>query len=327
MRLLELFNDYWSSRWNRDPQEPDLAKYPDSREGVAVPPPLDFECLKKEEEDPKRFVQRYVDQCLQVGLELTDAVKDPHAAHMGNRSTVTVETTQKQKLDVVIDEVKIAGLSPLQKDLRAVRHTIYKVPLRADVFMDGYNRLNYTDLVDKFTYFVEQVPEDTLEETAAISSTESDLAWCHVAYTADVLAPFLRERDFVTFDFVSRRHLLLCSRSCAHPAYPKNVSKTYRVPLLFYQRVLPDADDPENHCSIVQFQMSDIGGFIAPGFAIKGIVDFGVENIPKVVSAIVQAVSNDENGEETLGKGAPGYLDSPLEPSWRQNPKEMLPSL
>jgi hypothetical protein len=233
-------------------------------------------------------------------------------------------------LDIRIDLVRVAGVP--DPDILGVQHTV-TLPINAHIFFDRINPLNYTDLVDKFTYLVKQVGEQDTEHVVDDKDNTNDLSWFHVAYTADKLAFFMNHRDFLTADFVSEPHLLINSRSCIHPECPTTPEPTvwaltykdrriYRSPLQYFQRMIPDAND-NNSCTVVQFQFSDVGGFVPSKEQTKAVVQFGIDNIPKDVSTILTAVSQGVQ----LGPGTPGYLDNPLIPRWRQSPKEMIPGL
>ena len=176
-----------------------------------------------------------------------------------------------------------------------------------------------------------------MEKTADVNvpgALKDAVPWCHVAYTADTLAkPLKATRDFVTFDFISEDHLLLTSRSCRHASRPEtafprrfrrgqNHERTIRVPLLYYLRIVPDEHDPDK-CTIVQFQYSDVGGFVPGSSQTGAVVDFGFDSLPKLLGSILDC----KHQGIALGPGTDGYLKNPLEPKWRQDPSEMIPGI
>lgn len=293
---------------NRIPKEP-IAE--EGSQGVVLPEALDFTQLQENTKAPG-IIQKHVKDCLKLGLELTDLEREPHAKHIKHLKTVT-KIVEKQKLELGVDAVQIAG-SP--EGIFGIRHQC-TLPLPARFVADGSSRLNYTNLVDKFTYIVENLQDIDAR----------NVAWCHVAHTADKLAFFMNERDFCTFDLLSSDGMMSTSRSCIHPARPQNPPKhlfhlmgTYRSPLMWVHRVSPLS---ESECRVVQFQYSDIGGFVPPKEQTKAVVQFGIDNIPKVFRTLLKA---QEKGC-SLGPGSDRYLKDPLKPRWRQNPKDMIPGL
>lgn len=201
------------------------------------------------------------------------------------------------------------------------------VPLSPKAFIDGYTRISYTDLVDKYTYLVDLVED--------LTSTDDNAGhdWCHVAYTADSLGPLLSDRDFLTFDFTSFDHNLVISRSCRHPAEPPkpppswynwvispSVKHMYRSPLFFFTRTLEVPNDP-SQSMVVQCQFSDVGGIVPVVEQVKAVVQFGIDNTPKIVSHLAMAMEKGVRLGEFNGNSKP---NDPLKPSWRQDPLVML---
>merc|ERR1719291_948783 len=124
--------------------------------------------------------------------------------------------------------------------------------------------------------------------------------------------------------------MVLVSKSVEHPKLPRTrppgwgdifsgslAAPTYRVPLLYALRVVPDAKDA-NSCKVIQFQWSDVAGIVPQKECYKGIVQFGFDNIPKFRARVQQAAAR--GATLGLASGA-AYLKDPLEPCWRQAPK------
>jgi len=308
----------------RVPEEPNTDKYP-AKKGISLPDQLDFTKLSTSE-NSHLAIQNHMKECIRVGLELTDLKNEQFDfvttknIGKGNSSKIRVESTS------------IAGTS--DPKLMGIRHIARLDGLHPDYLFDAYNRLNYTDIIDKYTYLVEMIEEIDVPrpEVENDNDDDDDISWCHVVLTADRLIPiFFSVRDFVTFDFVSRRHRMLVSRSCIHPNKPQTSppstfdltkTKTYRVPLQYVLRILPCPED-ENSCIVVQFQYSDMGGIIPPPSQTKAVIDFGIDNIPKFFNTVLEA----KHKGLALGPGTEGYLKNPLKPKWRQRPKDMLPGM
>jgi hypothetical protein len=310
----------------RVPQEPDPDRFPERCKGVVIPPSLDFSNAL----DIEPSIQNHKRACIVAALQLSDLETEPHKEYIQHVRTETIDlkvgaTGNSLQLRVDIDTIQIAGVS--HDGLLGVRH-VTEVPLSPKAYLDGYARISYTDLVDKFTYLVELVEDRS--PPGKDEKTESD-GWAHVAFTADKLAPILSERHFLTFDFISKQNNLSVSRSCKHPKRPPTPAptfwfnpfgpkRTYRAPLFYFVRTLPIPNEP-NKCKVVQFQFSDIGGVVPVEEQVKAVVQFGIDNTPKVVQCLVNAA---KEGVKLGERDDEAYLKDPLKPSWRQNPRVML---
>jgi hypothetical protein len=333
----------------RLPAEPDPKRFPDAT-GVVIPQALDFrghpqnggdkEDEKQKSEEWNRTVQRHVQECIDFGCSITDPDNNPqHAVYTAPLRTESVPVTVGEEaytLDIQVETIRVAGVS--DRDILGVRHSV-TLPIAPEYFLNAYNRLNYTSAIDKFTYLVEML-EDVVVPTSATSSSTalptSSTDWCHVAYTGDQIIPGFSIREFVTLDFMSRQHEhgMLCSRSCQHGQYEITAPpdwtasslftnrQRYRVPLLYYQRVLPVPDNPQA-CRVVQFQFSDIGGLVPPAKQTAAVVQFGIDNLPKAFALVKTA----ENKGIVLGTDAGVPLIDPLKSGWKQKPTDMIPGL
>mmetsp|Transcript_1575 Transcript_1575/g.2236 ORF Transcript_1575/g.2236 Transcript_1575/m.2236 type:complete len:319 (+) Transcript_1575:265-1221(+) len=316
----------------RTPEEPNPKKHPEVK-GFVLPEILDFADLyqtKNETSSRKALddtVNRHIEECVDMGLRLTDPRETVNCEHVTTKVLpIKLASGKIQETEIRVESVSVAGTS--DKDMKGVRHIAKLTGVKASYAFDVYNRLNYTDAIDKFTYLVEQI--DSIDVP---KDNKHDIAWNHVAYTADRLVPMFAVRDFVTFDFVSEAHMMLNSRSCKHPLRPQTPiptfwsfcgdKQTYRVPLQYFLRIIPDKDDPDGSCTVVQFQYSDIGGVVPPASQTKAVIDFGLDNLPKFFAIVLRAK---EKGLE-LGVGSKGYLKNPLEPCWRQDIQGMIPGL
>jgi hypothetical protein len=325
----------------RVPAEPDPERFSEAT-GVAIPRALDFWGHPKNGDDGKedknlpqwnRTVQQHVQECIDFGCSITDPDSDnpQYAPHITPLQTASVPVTVGEEtytLDIQVDTIRVAGVS--DRDILGVRHTV-TLPIAPGYFLNAYNRLNYTSAIDKYTYHVE-----LLEDIPATIATD----WCHVAYTADRIFPGFSIREFVTFDFVSQLHCMLCSRSCQHGQYETtpppdwDISslltnrRRYRVPLIYYQRVLPVSDTNNNinpqACRVVQFQFSDVGGLVPPAQQTAAAVKFGLDNLPKVF-ALVKTAETKGIVLEGVDNGVP--LEDPLKYGWKQKPTDMIPGL
>jgi len=311
----------------RVPEEPNTIKYPEQK-GVILPDPLDFTKLPtaSRQSNMDDAVQKHIKECIHIGLELTD----PENEQFDLVTTKDVIMTGGRQNKIRVESISIAGSA--HPDIMGIRHIARLEGVSPDYLLDAYNRLNYTDIIDKFTYLVEQIEDIDVPQQIKKEEHEDTISWCHVVLTADRLVPFfLSIRDFVTFDFVSQHHRMLVSRSCIHPSQPQtsppccgfvNNKNTYRVPLQYFLRILPCPEDT-NSCTVVQFQYSDVGGIIPPTNQTQAIIDFGLENISKFCTTVSEA----KQKGLALGPGTEGYLKNPLKPKWRQLPKDMIPGL
>lgn len=194
--------------------------------------------------------------------------------------------------------------------VEVVRHEL-EIAAPADVVLDLYNQLNYTWVVDAYTYdlyAVEDVPT-------------TDLSWLHVVHTVDRMAPPLRNiRDFCTLDMVDPHRMMLVSKSVVHPALFPPPQHWIRMPLCYALRVEPLA---AGRCRVVQVQWSDSAGMLRPRMITPGVVEFGFDFYARFTGLVEQAVRQ----RLPVGRGSPHYLRSPLRAGWRREPGEMVPGL
>lgn len=292
-------------------RKPESGIAPEGTPGFHIPTQLDFQELKSRESsaDVNGEVVAYVrsvrDKALEVtSLESADLSWRPASVKNGIRCEA-----------LLIAGTKIEG----------IRH-IAEFPLPADVVLDAYNRLNYTDIIDMYTTHVE----------SAETIPPAEFAWIQVVWTYDRLFPVGSSRDFCTLDFIDKENLMLVSKDVAHPAVPVTgppgwasifssslKAPTYRMPLFYALRIVPDPQDA-GRCTVVQFQWSDTGGFVPPKEVWKGVRKFGFDNIPKFRSRLEGVAAQGI----VLGKDSgPAYLANPLVPRWRQEPSDMIPGL
>jgi hypothetical protein len=283
---------------------------------VSWPNALDFNKLESQNAGKYRVLQQHMEEMAQAGLRLTDTDKTP--MELVTRQTKNGMTVQAEKASVV-------GVS--FPDLQCVRHQA-EFDIDAKTVFDVYNRLNYTEAIDAYTYLVEQLEE--------VDCAESRFSWAHVAYTGDKIMPGFAHRDFVTFDFVDADNLMLVSRSCVHPSRPQTPdptclhgivgmcsnrpSRTIRSPLCYFLRVIPLG---ENKCRVVQFQYSDVGGIVPPKSQTEAVVKFGLGNLERFNHLVKKAQTN----KLKIGPEMEDYLANPLVPKWRQDVNVMIPGL
>jgi len=214
-------------------------------------------------------------------------------------------------------------------EIEVVRH-VANFAADAELVFDLYNRLNYTNIVDAYTFLVDMV------ELVDLSGMECDafLSWAHVVWTVDKMPfPLCAIRDFVTLDLVSKRDLLLVSRSVVHPNRAATKapgwssvcggnkdSPTYRVPLLYCLKVTAKQG---GGCMVTQVQWSDVGGVVPPRQIAKHVVKFGFENLERYS----EMVSAAKEQKLALGPDSYGYLANPMLPRWRSTPNEMVPGI
>lgn len=291
-------------------RNPESGAAPDGTPGFHLPKPLNFSELKSREGSADvgeihSYVRAVRDKALEV-TSLDSAGLCWRAAGVAN--------------GIQCDGLHIAG-----SKIEGVRH-IAEFHLPADVVLDAYNRLNYTDIIDKYTTHVE----------SADSIPPAEFAWMQVVWTYDRIFPVGSSRDFCTLDFVDKENLMLVSKSVGHPALPVTSppgwasifsgslkEPTYRVPLFYALRVVPDPQDA-GRCTVVQFQWSDIAGLVPPNEIWKGVRKFGFDNIPKFRARLERATAQGI----VLGKESGAtYLADPLVPRWRQEPSDMIPGL
>lgn len=292
--------------------------------GIVLPETLDFEKLgDKSSDQAKEKIQQHVNSCIESATLLcsSDILSSDCAEHV-KTVQIPIELHGKHHvIDVRVDAVQVSGV--MEPDNKGVRHMV-KLPVNPRVLFDAVCRFGYTDTIDCYTFTVQKLQEIHIDESD--DDSKKNISWCHVAYTADQLDLFLFSvRDFVTFDFAIEKHLLYCSRSCIHPAQPplpvptfcpSRESRAYRVPLFFMQRVIPDEEN-ENSCTLCQFQFSDVGGIVPPRRQTMAIVEFGINNIPKLCKLCNEY-------EQYLGPETRGYMQDPLSPSWRQRAEDNL---
>mmetsp|Transcript_10114 Transcript_10114/g.15527 ORF Transcript_10114/g.15527 Transcript_10114/m.15527 type:complete len:339 (+) Transcript_10114:110-1126(+) len=223
--------------------------------------------------------------------------------------------------------VKAEKASVVGSEIECVRHSV-DLDFDAHFVLGLYSQLNYTSVIDAFTYEVKNLENIKSEER---------FAWAHVAYTSDRLTlPLLSHRDFVTFDFVDKENMLIVSRSCLHPSKPvtkppkasdciqglfsNKVKRTLRSPLCYFLRVIPIGP---NQCRVVQFQHSDVGGVVPPKEQTKAVLKFGIDNLDRFHVLLLKA---SEKGLE-VGKSADDYLADPLKDGWKQDAGAMVTGL
>ena len=105
--------------------------------------------------------------------------------------------------------------------------------------------------------------------------------------------PLRSIRDFVTLDLVSKRDLLLVSKSVLHPTQPTTpvpgwasvfggdeTSPTFRVPLMYCLKVTAKEAGAEG-CTVTQVQWSDVGGVVPEPEIAKNVVKCGFDNMER----------------------------------------------
>lgn len=291
-------------------REPDAGIGSEGEPGFHLPRPLDFEQVghAKGSKAYLEQVNAYASKARDCALELTaldGSLKwEPHSEKNG---------------------IKCDGLTIAGTQIQGIRH-IAEFELSADAVLDAYNRLNYTDIIDKYTTHVECIESVPTEE----------FSWMQVVWTYDRIFPVGATRDFVTLDFIDRKNMMLVSKSVEHSGVPRTEkpgwgsifsgslkAPTYRVPLLYALRVVPCADN-DKRCTVIQFQWSDIAGFVPEKYCYTGIVQFGFDNIPKFRARVQKAAEDGAIFGEVSGDE---FLADPLKPHWRQLPKDVIPAL
>lgn len=324
----------------RVPQEPLVAAKTTTNKhaveqdrGVRIPKALDFAqpelttaTTPDAVEQRQDIIDKHKDACLNLALQLSDLQTEPNQRYIQRIQSTTANVPNDNgtliQIPIQVDTIQVAGAS--HEGLLGVRH-VARVPMSPEAFIDGYIRVNYTNLVDPFTNRVDLVEDLTQKD---------DVNWSHVVYTVDWLAPFFSEREFVTLDFTSMEHNLLVSRSCQHPAIPTtrppgwcnhDYQQRYRSPLFFFLRTIHVADLP-NQCLVVQFQFSDMGGIVPIARQVKAVIQFGNVNIPKVTSCLLHAAKEGVLllGQHTNGGETRHKVSNPLQPTRRQDPLVML---
>lgn len=276
--------------------------------GFHLPKPLDFSELKSREgsADSSGEIHAYSRVVRDKALEVTSL----GSAGLGWQMVKAANGIQCEGLPIAGSKIK------------GIRH-IAEFCLPADVVLDAYVRLNYTDIIDKYTTHVESVE----------SIPPAEFAWMQVVWTYDRIFPVGSSRDFCTFDFVDKENFMLVSKSVDHPALPKTSlpgwasifsgslkSPTYRVPLFYALRVVPNPEDA-GRCKVIQFQWSDVAGIVPANEIWKSVSNFGFDSIPKFRAQLESAIARGV----VLGKeSGAGFLVDPLVPRWRQQVAECL---
>lgn len=279
--------------------------------GFHMPPPLDFHSAPhaKGSAAYTDWVTGYAREVRDKALELTD---------LGGSLSWT---TQLEKGGIKCESLELAGTKVL-----GIRHIAQFDGLTADVVLDAYCRLNYTDIIDKFTTHVSVVESLPCPE---------DFAWMQAVWTYDRIFPVGASRDFVTLDYIDKMNYMLVSKSVEHPGLPRTAqptwgkicsgnldAPTYRVPLLYGLKVIPDPGDAKS-CKIVQFQWSDIAGIVPQDKIHTSVIDFGFDSITKFRDRLMRLPPGCSLG----AKSGQAFLADPLVPRWRQSPQEMIPGM
>ncbi|KAL7554048.1 hypothetical protein ACHAWF_017418 [Thalassiosira exigua] len=279
-----------------------------TRAAVSWTTGLDFHKLKltKSKEKYQAFYLQHMRDFVLDGLSLADADLTPieFTAHKASKNDISIQ----------VDTSPVIGVNV--PDLKCVRHTA-DFDVDAQTVLDVWNRLAYTEAIDKYTYLV-----DLTEE---MDCTGSQFSWAHVEYTADKIMPFFAHRDFVCFDFVDKENLIMISRSCVHPNRPptqaprfidgltgnfsKSPFRTFRSPLFWFVRTIPMG---ENKCRVVQFQFSDVGGVVPPAEQTKAAVTFGVESLDRLYCLVKEA----QGKGMQVGPNTNDYLANLLLSKW-----------
>ena len=160
-----------------------------------------------------------------------------------------------QQYDAVrADGVAVSTMAVEGSDVPLVKHEL-DIPAPADFVLDLYGRLNYTEIVDPFSFLVRSI--QTIQ-----TGGSSRFGWLLVAETIDdmKIPRDSRTRDFCTLDGVDRSRLLQFSKSVDHPLMKEVPFNTVRVPLTYAIRVIPHENDKGStgpSCRVVQIQHSD----------------------------------------------------------------------
>ncbi|KAL7549173.1 hypothetical protein ACHAWF_012451 [Thalassiosira exigua] len=292
---------------------------PHSTAAVSWTTGLDFNRLKstKSKEEYQAFCLQHMRDLVQDGLRLADADLTP--------MEFSTHETSKNGISIQVDTSRVIGVNI--PDLKCVRHTA-DFDVDAETVLGVWNRLAYTEAVDKYTYLVELLEE--------IDCTGSQFSWAHIEYTADKIMPCFAHRDFVCFDFVDKENLMMMSRSCLHPSRPptqaptfidglldtfsEHPSRTIRSPLFWFVRAIPMG---ENKCRVVQFQFSDVGGVVPPAEQTKAAVTFGIESLDRFYRLVKEAQGK---GLE-VGPTTNDYLADPLLSKWTKRVAKQIPGL
>ena len=250
------------------------------------------------------FVGRLTEQCLQLTSPSTTDGDLPW-------------TSVSEEDGVSYSQLQVAG-TPLPIS----RHTAeFKAP--AATVLRLFSSLNYTSLIDPYTFHVEAKEE--------FRDLGEEYEWCHVAWTVDAISPVLAVRDFATLDFLDASRSLMVSRSVKHRLVPETEvptltsclgrkslkSRAYRVPLLYALRVVP-VDGGNNSCVVTQLQWSDVGGVVPEKIAVESVEKFGYSNMVRMRKIADAAVAR---------KVVAPSLENPLSPAWTPEPSVKIPEL